>query len=770
VTFSEAVVVTGIPQLTLETGATDQIVNYTGGSGSNTLTFNYTVQNGDTSLDLDYVDPTSLSLNGGTIRDGIANDADLDLPTPGAPGSLGANKNIVVSWSAANVTNVASTNGSYGVGSIIPITLTFSQPMFVTGVPQLTLETGSTDRIANYNSGSGSVNLIFNYTVQNGDESTDLDYASANALSLNGGAIHNGVGADASLVLPAPGAAGSLGANNAIVIDGLRPDTAIGSSPATPTSATNASFIFSGLDNITREDLLTFECSLDGATFSACVTPQDYPGLSEGGHTFEVRAIDALNNVDDTPASFIWEIDSTAPNTIIDSGPATPTNNTTANFTFHGVDAGSGINRFECKLDSDTFAVCTSPHIINGTSAGPHTFEVRAYDNVGFVDNSPATFTWTVDTSAPDVTINQAAGQSDPTSSSPINFTVVFSEPVTGFASADVTLSGTASATTATVTEIAPMDDTTYNVAVSGMSANGTVIAVVQAGAATDQAGNGNNASTSADNSVTFSDVVAPNTTINSAPPNPTSSTSASFQFSGTDNFTPPASLTFECSLDWSAFTPCASAKNYTGLALGSHTFMVRAKDQIGNIDLTPASYTWTILAQQTIEVIGGSCYAGSLAKGKFSLRATDPQDDPLALTLISSSNITLVPKANVIIQSAFKNFAMIIQGAPGQVGSSVITFKLSDGANFIKFTINFMVGTNLRDVLRGSNGIDMLFGMGGNDTLRSLGASDLLCGGVGNDTLTGGLGADFFSGGPGTDTVTDFNAAEGDKKDGTIP
>ena len=41
------------------------------------------------------------------------------------------------------------------------------------------------------------------------------------------------------------------------------------------------------------------------------------------------------------------------------------------------------------------------------------------------------------------MTINQAAGQADPTNASPINFTVVFSEAVTGFHGADVTLSGT---------------------------------------------------------------------------------------------------------------------------------------------------------------------------------------------------------------------------------------------------------------------------------------------------------------------------------------
>ena len=65
------------------------------GSGSNILTFNYTVQGGDVSGDLDYVATNSLSLNGGTIT-GAVGDADLTLPNPGAPGSLGANKAIVI--------------------------------------------------------------------------------------------------------------------------------------------------------------------------------------------------------------------------------------------------------------------------------------------------------------------------------------------------------------------------------------------------------------------------------------------------------------------------------------------------------------------------------------------------------------------------------------------------------------------------------------------------------------------------------------------------
>jgi hypothetical protein len=114
----------------------------------------------------------------------------------------------------------------------------------------------------------------------------------------------------------------------------------------------------------------------------------------------------------------------------------------------------------------------------------------------------------TPDTTAPTVTIEQASGQPDPTNSSPINFTVVFSEPVTGFDDSDVVLGGTAGATTANVTESAPNDGTTYNVAVSGMTGGGTVTALIPADAAQDAANNGNTASTSTDNTVTYNPTI----------------------------------------------------------------------------------------------------------------------------------------------------------------------------------------------------------------------------------------------------------------------
>jgi YVTN family beta-propeller protein len=227
VTFNSAVTVVttgGTPALTLETGTTDRAAPYQSGSGTNTLTFRYTVQAGDNSTDLDYASTAALALNGGTIRDGSGNDALLTLPVPGTTGSLGYNKNIVIDTLAPRVTYVTSVkaNGTYTTGTVIDVTVTFNEAVTVVttgGTPRLTLETGTTDRIASYLSGSGTNTLTFRYMVQAGDNNADLDYTTSTALTLNGGTIRNVVGIDATLTLSLPGTMGSLAYSKNLVID-----------------------------------------------------------------------------------------------------------------------------------------------------------------------------------------------------------------------------------------------------------------------------------------------------------------------------------------------------------------------------------------------------------------------------------------------------------------------------------------------------------------------------------------------------------------------
>jgi hypothetical protein len=211
--------VSGTPQLALNTGG---VAVYTGGTGTATLTFTYTVAAGHQSPDLDYISANALT--GGSITDQASGAAaTTTLPFPGAPGSLGAAADIVVDTSTPVVTGVASAtpDGTYGTAAVINLTVTFSAPVAVTGTPQLALNTGGT---ADYLSGTGTAVLTFRYTVAANEQAADLDYAATTALSLNGGsivAVANGQAVDRTL--PAPGAANSLGANANLVIDAKAP-------------------------------------------------------------------------------------------------------------------------------------------------------------------------------------------------------------------------------------------------------------------------------------------------------------------------------------------------------------------------------------------------------------------------------------------------------------------------------------------------------------------------------------------------------------------
>ncbi|MEY4691293.1 MAG: hypothetical protein RIT19_1618, partial [Verrucomicrobiota bacterium] len=221
VTFTKPVNVVGAnPILALSSGGT---ATYASGSGTSTLTFNYTVGIGQYSTDLDYIDVSSLSLpSGTTITDTAGNSAILTLAALGASGSLGSNKAIVVDAVAPTVSSVSAptVNGAYGVGSSVSIQIIFSEAVIVSGgTPYLTLNSGS-GGTATYVSGSGTSTLTFNYSVANGHNTADLDYTATTSLTLPAGVtIKDAVGNEAVLTLASPGADRSLGANNAIVVD-----------------------------------------------------------------------------------------------------------------------------------------------------------------------------------------------------------------------------------------------------------------------------------------------------------------------------------------------------------------------------------------------------------------------------------------------------------------------------------------------------------------------------------------------------------------------
>jgi hypothetical protein len=278
------------------------------------------------------------------------------------------------------------------------------------------------------------------------------------------------------------------------------PDTSIPSGPGATTSDTTPTLQFSS------SEPGSFECSVNSAPYTACTSPFTTAALPDGPHTFAVRAVDLAGNVDPTPASYGFTVDTTPPDTEITAGPGATTNDATPTFEFGASEGGS---TFQCRVDSDPFSVCDSPLTTVALSDGAHKFEVRATDPAGNTDPVPASHAFTVDTTAPDTSITSGPG--------------------------------------------ATTEDTT-----------------------------------------------------------PT------FGLGSTED-----GSTFACSLDEAAFAPCSgpgATHTTASLALGAHTFAVRATDGVGNADATPATSSFSVVAATvppTVPPTDCSTFEAAVAKAK---------------------------------------------------------------------------------------------------------------------------------------------------------
>jgi large repetitive protein len=353
--------------------------------------------------------------------------------------------------------------------------------------------------------------------------------------------------------------AGNVGAATTYswTVDTTPPNTAITAGPAPAAASTSASLSFTA-----TESGSSFECKLDTLAWTACVSPQLLDALAQGQHSFAVRATDAAGNLDPTPDTRSWTVDTVPPETTIVGKPATPTNNSTAAFTFSASEAGT----FQCKLDLEPdFTECGATATFTSVNDGEHVVTVRARDAAGNVDPSPASYTWAVDTAPPDTFI--VAAPPDPSPSGAASFTVTSDDPAATF---DCRIdAGAFAACTSPVSYLLGDGQHTFQVR------------------ARDAA---NNVDPTPASRTWQTDTREPDTTISTKPAAAVNSSSATFGFDSSDS-----GVTFECSLDSSPFSACTSPKIYSGLQDGSHTFEVRARDKSGNADLTPASHTWIV-------------------------------------------------------------------------------------------------------------------------------------------------------------------------------
>jgi Ca2+-binding RTX toxin-like protein len=121
-----------------------------------------------------------------------------------------------------------------------------------------------------------------------------------------------------------------------------------------------------------------------------------------GDHSFSVVGTDAAGNTRTRTIRYTV-IDTTAPDTTIDSQPSNPSTSDAASFSFSGSDTGTWLGAFECQLDGGGFVSCSSPATYGSLGDGPHTFQVRAVDVAGNVDPTPATYAWTIVSEVPNV-------------------------------------------------------------------------------------------------------------------------------------------------------------------------------------------------------------------------------------------------------------------------------------------------------------------------------------------------------------------------------
>ncbi|MFT4049727.1 MAG: GDSL-type esterase/lipase family protein [Solirubrobacterales bacterium] len=312
----------------------------------------------------------------------------------------------------------------------------------------------------------------------------------------------------------------------------------------------------------------TMQCKLDDASYAVCTSsPVTLNGLANGSHTYSVTQTDSAGNIS-APGTVTWIVDTIAPAAPTVTGSAANGVTTTASsqtITFSGAEAGG---TFQCKADSDAWALCSSPTTKNDFAEGSHSYSVRQIDAAGNI-GAVATISWTVDPNGPDApTVTRTSPTENPTTSS----------------AQTITYSGEDGGVF-----ICSLDDATYvicpvsPVTLTGLGNGAHRYSVVQV----DQFSRVSEATSV---SWTIGDAPAPPTLSRASSVDPTNQATQTFSYSGTgDNH-------LECKLDAAAWSGCPASPIDLNLGDGMHTLQVR-QVRVFDPDVKgdPASVTWTV-------------------------------------------------------------------------------------------------------------------------------------------------------------------------------
>ena len=298
----------------------------------------------------------------------------LKLYTCGSTDTVAPSVLSLVPETNGSAANPAPTNASS-----LSWKVNFSEPVSGLDAADFTLSGSSTGWSISSVSGSGAGP----YTVTAaGPTATDGTVHIALAAGSVGDAVANA------------GPAEALDAAQDFLIDTTPPETTIDTSPAAWLRSTTASFSFGATDP-GDSGKLVFECTLGNfavgptgprSSADSCSSVKTFTKLSQGSRTLKTRAVDAAGNVDPTPATFSFTVDTVAPDTKITSGPTPGVN---PRFLFKS--ANTDVASYQCRFDSEAWAACSSPLArAVPLKKGTHSFSVRALDKAGNVDASPA--------------------------------------------------------------------------------------------------------------------------------------------------------------------------------------------------------------------------------------------------------------------------------------------------------------------------------------------------------------------------------------------
>jgi hypothetical protein len=194
---------------------------------------------------------------------------------------------------------------------------------------------------------------------------------------------------------------------------------------------------------------------------------------------------------------------------------------------------------------------------------------------------------------------------------------------------------------------------------------------------ATDQAGNAGTATRTV-----LVDNTPPDTHITGGPADTITETSATFAFTGSDGMTPTAGLTFSWRLDGGAASPfdAAGTATVSGLTTGSHVFEVRARDQAGNEDPSPARRSFSVSAGVGVTIVEPA--GGPVPSGRLLVRGTvAPGDLDVGVTVngVVAARQGSTFAAMVPVTAPSATLTAVATTGSGSVATHQVTVSVSD-------------------------------------------------------------------------------------------